>query len=528
MRLEQAFDVAIIGYGPTGQALALALARAGHSVVVIERHRELYPLPRAVAYDDEIARFFDQLGVSEQLADKIEAPSTYQWRNAARELLLDIDWTGVGPSGWPRSVMFSQPALEAVLHHQVQRHASVRLYRGWAATEVRQTAEQVEIEARPVDPQTLGLAVNGAALRVRARYLVGSDGANSFVRNSIGSKLQDLGFSADWLVVDVQPKVPGTTLPHGAAQCWQLCDPARPTTVVSGGPGRRRWEFMALANETLEELNRADVAWRLLAPWGITPENAILERHAVYRFKGALADVWSSGRVMIAGDAAHLTPPFAGQGMCAGMRDAVALAWRLDLALRGTHSAALFESYGIERAHHAAYWIHFAIELGKVICVLDPAAAAQRDAGMMAAQADPSLAPPPPPPPRLGPGVIAPGQAHAGLLSVQGVVKRAGTSAANLFDRVLGRGFVLLARRFDPQAALSAGNAAFWHKIGGLSAQLAPAGTVQDSNGTYQQWFDSLGAEAVLMRPDFYLYGTASTPDEVNALVGLLADQLKQ
>ena len=170
-------------------------------------------------------------------------------------------------------------------------------------------------------------------MEVQARYLVGADGAHSVIRAAMGSSLMDLGFSADWLVVDVQPR-PGTKLSVDDDVMLQICDPARPTTVVSGGPGRRRWEFMALEGETLEDLNCVERAWALLAPWHVTSEHAVLERHAVYRFRGAVADKWRQGRVFIAGDAAHLTPPFAGQGLCAGVRDAAALAWRLDFALR--------------------------------------------------------------------------------------------------------------------------------------------------------------------------------------------------
>ena len=154
--------------------------------------------------------------------------------------------------------------------------------------------------------ETLAVGTDGAEQRIRARYVVGCDGANSFVRDHMGTGLTDLGFFYDWLILDV--------IPHDQQREWkpfnlQICDPRRPTTVVSGGPGKRRWEFMRLPNETIEELNNEQTAWRLLQPWNLAPDNAVLERHTVYTFQARWADRWRDGRILIAGDAAHLMPP---------------------------------------------------------------------------------------------------------------------------------------------------------------------------------------------------------------------------
>ena len=169
---------------------------------------------------------------------------------------------------------------------------------------------------------------------VTTRYVVGADGANSLVRQWIGSTVTDLGYFHDWLVIDLLMHAPLEDFDF-SPPAWQLCDPARPTTLVPGGPGRRRFEFMRLPTETVDELNEAETAWNLLAPWGITPATAKLERHTVYTFQARWCDTWRKGRLLLAGDSAHLMPPFAGQGMCSGLRDAFALAWRLDLVLDG-------------------------------------------------------------------------------------------------------------------------------------------------------------------------------------------------
>jgi hypothetical protein len=348
---------------------------------------------------------------------------------------------------------------------------------------------------------------------------VGCDGANSFVRERIGSGWHDLGFHFDWLVVDLLPSDPRWEGPLN----WQLCDPARPTTLVSGGPGRRRFEFMRLPHETLDELNRTDTAWRLLERWGLSPANAKLERHAVYTFRARWADRWRNGRVLLAGDAAHQMPPFAGQGMCAGLRDAANLAWKLDLVLRGLASEALLDSYTTERAPHVSAMIQLSVALGRVICVADPAEAAARDRRMIA-EARGRAAPIDPALPPLGPGCFAPGSPAAGQLFVQDLVRHRGVSG--LFDDVVGRGFALLSPAGDPAAALDAESAAFLAGLGGLTAHVGPGAPVEDLKGGYARWFAKHGAALALVRPDFAVFGTAAALDGARALVRALRAQL--
>lgn len=504
-------DVIVVGCGPTGLVLALLLARQGHSVAMIERHPDLYPLPRAIAYDHEVARVLDATGVTKAMAPLVGIPGVYQWRNAARELLFELGWNGAGLSGFSHSYIFNQTQLEAVLNEAALASPHIQIHRGLEARSFRQDENGVTLTADPVGRPK-------EATDFRGRYLVGADGANSVVRAGMGGALQDLGFMADWLVVDVLPARPDVKLPVDDDVMLQICDPARPTTVVSGGPGRRRWEFMALEGETQDDLNHPEHAWALLAPWGVTPNNAVLERHAVYRFRGAGADKWRAGRVFIAGDAAHLTPPFAGQGLCAGVRNSAALAWRLDAALRGRATEAMLDSYGSERAQHAAVWVNVAIELGKVICVLDPTAAAERDKNLIAARRDPSLAPPPPPLPNLGPGMTLQGKG-CGQLAAGGKVSFGGKTGH--FDNVVGRGFVLLSRRDDPARSLSPEMLAFWKEIGGVSAGFGPQG-VSDDAGAYSAWLDDLGADTALVRPDFYVFGTGSGPGAADNLVAKL------
>ena len=321
-------------------------------------------------------------------------------------------------------------------------------------------------------------------------------------------------FSFDWLVVDVIPHAERVWYP----KAWQLCDPRRPTTIVPGGPGRRRWEFMALPGETAEDMNRAEVAWRLLAPWDITSENATLERHAVYKFRGQWATSWREGRVFIAGDAAHLTPPFAGQGMCSGIRDSAALAWRLDLVLRGVAPYGVFDSYDPERSANVQEWIDFAVELGKVICVPDPEAASQRDREMLAARARPDFRPPAKPSPRLGRGLRLDGAPGSGLLGPQGLVEMNGRRG--LFDDLVGVRFAVIARSAAILGEISEANRKALDRLGAAVVHFDEnAGGLKDVEDTYRRFLDGLDCEAMLARPDFYLQGAARNAAELNRLL---------
>ena len=219
---------------------------------------------------------------------------------------------------------------------------------------------------------------------------MGCDGANSTVRDLLGVPFDDRGFYYDWLVVDVALHEPRVFDPPNL----QVCDPRRPTTVVSGGPGRRRWEFMCLPGESLETLDEEAAAWAFLEPWDVRPDNATMVRHAGYRFRARWATRWHEGRIFLAGDAAHQTPPFAGQGMCAGLRDAANLAWKLDYVLGHPGATALLETYDTERIPQAAAVIEVATELGRVICIPDAEEARARDE-QMAPLVPPAAAPVP-------------------------------------------------------------------------------------------------------------------------------------
>lgn len=509
-------DVAIVGCGPVGQLLAMLLGQRGHRVAILERHPEFYPLPRAVTFDDETARTLSGLGIDPDTDPKMEFfDEDYFLKNGEKQILQTLNWRGEQPTGWRRWYWFNLPELQERFQDMLDAMPEVALHRAFEVQGVRQHPDHVEVHG------TSRAGAEPEKQMITAKFVVGADGANSIIRELIGTTMTDLGFFYDWLIIDIKNtgKVPYDP------PIWQFCDPARPQTLVPGGPGRRRWEIMLLPGETAADVANPEACWRFIAPWGSNPSNCELERFAVWRFQAKWADTWVKGRMAIAGDAAHLTPPFAGQGMCAGMRDAVNLFWRLDLILKGLAGPGLLDGYGGERIEHTKYWLNVAVEIGKVICVLDPAEAAARDAAMLAAIADPSLAPPAPPPPALGPGnwIASPG---ASLLSRQGRVAWDGRRGR--FDDFVPRGWHLIGLDHRPGADLPADVRARFQALGGsrINVSTTPApDAIFDENGAYADWFAELGADVVLVRPDHYVAFSARR-DELGAKLGQLLDGL--
>lgn len=337
---RSAHDVAIVGFGPTGASLALSLGLQGLRVVVYERSAAPYSQPRACHLDAEIARILARYGLEEHLHRilTVSAGMEYVDRDGAR--LFTFEGFEREPLlGWHEDYVFVQPELEAALRAGVA---------GLPGVEVRSPAE-----APPLD-----------VLLGDAEYVVGCDGAASAVRQAMGAGLVDLDYDEPWLVVDVmlrrepQPPLPGII--------QQVCDPQRLATFVPSHGAHRRWEFLLADGE------RPD-PWTLLAPWGVSPDNCDLVRAVPYRFHALIADRWSGGpggRVFIAGDAAHMMPPFMGQGMCSGIRDADNLGWKLGEVLRGEAPPSLLETYERERAPHARQVTAMSIEAGRTLARL--------------------------------------------------------------------------------------------------------------------------------------------------------------
>jgi len=303
----------------------------------------------------------------------------------------------------------------------------------------------------------------------------------------------------------------------------QHCNPSRPHVEVNNGPRHRRWEFMVMPGEDPAEFASEERVWQLLAGH-LAPDEGTIVRHAVYEFRSKVARTANRGRVALVGDAAHVMPPFMGEGLCSGLRDANNLAWRLDLLLSGALDAALLDAYTEERRPHNEAMIRVSLEMGKVSCTTDRGAAEARDAAFRT-----GITPPPPPVPHLVTGTLR-GAADpvSGRLTPQGVV-RTPAGQEGRFDDVVGKGFSLVTVSGDPAAILAPAERDFLASIDAFVVTLDPAveGSLVDLDGALGEFLQAEGRVAMISRPDGYGFGSAAAVEEIGGLVGDLRRRLR-
>ncbi|MER5258114.1 bifunctional 3-(3-hydroxy-phenyl)propionate/3-hydroxycinnamic acid hydroxylase [Streptomyces sp. NPDC002855] len=495
--------VAVIGAGPVGLTAALLLAQNDVPCEVFERHPAPYPLPRAVHMDDEVMRILQAVHVADEFAARSRPTLGMQLVDSRHRLLARFPREeALGTHGFPQANMFDQPELEAILRNRLAQEPRAHLH---GSTEVLGLTLPHPGTHTPARLRVKDLH-SGTERTLSASAVLGCDGAASLTRQAIGSRHQVLGRPQDWLVVDVRCPVP---LP-----AWdgvhQVCDPARPATYMRIADDRYRWEFR-LDDEAAAAVNGRSRVLRLLAPWtGDVPDQQLdVVRMARYTFRAQVADHWRQDRVFLLGDAAHLTPPFIGQGLGAGLRDAHNLAWKLARVLHGQSSEELLDTYESERRPHATHLVRTAVRIGHAMTSAHPAANATRRAaiavgrhtGLLSRAALSTVSPP------LHGGPLArrshlPGRgARPGRQCPQPPVLGPDGRPARL-DDLLGSGFALL----TSQPATAAEQRLAQALPARLISVLAPGGDgpgtgdpVTDTTGTLRAW---LHGGSALLRPD--------------------------
>jgi 3-(3-hydroxy-phenyl)propionate hydroxylase len=522
--MPMTYDALIVGFGPVGATMANLLARRGLRVGVVEAELEIYDKPRALTFDHEVMRIFQACGLADRIAEfTAPHPGTHYLGIDGRVIKKFESMPPPYPLTWPPTSTFVQPEIERVLRDGVAASAAVDVLLGYRGVGFTQDDQAVTLTVRDIE---------GKERVLQTRALLGCDGANSFVRKLLDIPLEDLGFDEWWMVVDTRIRRPVDLPPR----CFQYCWPSRPATFIPGPGNLRRWEIKLLPGERPEEFGRYESVVQQLSRF-VDPSCVEIWRSAVYRFHALLAERWRHGRVFLLGDACHQTPPFLGQGMCAGIRDAANLAWKLAMVLQHDAPDALLDSYEQERKPHVRTLVATAKEFGQIIGELDPAAARIRDETLRgqlergeAETIRQRFVP------DLTTGIIDrhPGAPGAGSLFVQPRVQRQdATDDEILLDDLLQFRFLIATTAAEAQAWLTPESREVWRRLGGERIVIAPpehtrqpdglAGDdikyLAETDGLFAAWMSQHSGAAVVVRPDRYVFGTARDAAQLNRLI---------
>ncbi|MDQ2905309.1 MAG: bifunctional 3-(3-hydroxy-phenyl)propionate/3-hydroxycinnamic acid hydroxylase [Chloroflexota bacterium] len=524
------YPVVIVGAGPTGLVLANLLGGEGIRTLLIERYPSTGREPRAVSLDDESLRTLQTLGLASEVLQHVVPGYGSQYYSPGGRCFVKVEPSDT-PYGYPRRNAFRQPILERQLREGLERFSHIETRFGSTLETLAQDASGVVIGITgPEDLHT----------RIACDYLIGCDGASSTVRNLLGISLAGSTFHERWLIIDLENS--DTSSPHTKV----FCDPRRPCISLPGPDRTHRFEFKLHSHERDEALLIPEVIQNLLHTHGADPNSTIV-RKVVYRFHARLADHWSKGRVFLAGDAAHLSPPFAGQGMNSGIRDAHNLAWKLAWVLRGQLGPHLLDTYERERRAHTSAMIRLALQMGSVMAPRHflSAWAVQnmfRVLGLFpAAQAYVSQMKYKPKPRFLAGFLVSPGQRRSqtivGSLFPQPFVETKEGKMV-LLDDVLGNGFSLLALTAQPELAFAFTTQPIWSYLGVQRVALLPVGTpwrdtseitlVRERDQALMALRAKYADSVLLLRPDHYVAARmpvaeiAQRSDLIEALLHLI------
>jgi 3-(3-hydroxy-phenyl)propionate hydroxylase len=509
MTPDKVWPAVVVGAGPNGLTIANLLARYGVDVLLVERNESTVQEPRAVSIDDESLRTMQAIGVVDAVLSRVVLGYGSDYFSSGGSCFLRVRPTA-NEYGYPKRNAFRQPVFEQQLRdYFCARAGNETRSEAWFSTELidfRQGPDAVDLVLRRAD---------GSLAEISTRYLVACDGGRSFVREKLGIKLSGSTFRERWLILDLEE-----TRDH-TRDTKVFCDPARPCLSLPGPDRTRRFEFMLHEGETEPEVTSPEFTQKLLSRHG--EEHTPLRRSRVYTFHARMADRWRDGRIFLVGDAAHLSPPFAGQGMNSGIRDAHNLAWKLAAVLQGRLGPRLLETYEQERRQHAWEMILLALRMGKVMM---PRSAWSAFALQTAFRCL-SVVPPArayfaemkyKPKPRFDAGFLARGSNHAaasliGRLFPQPNVRCADRTA--LLDEFLGNNFALVSFPQIPPNVFERLPSKLWPPLNLQRLAIRAPGDstpvpygvtrVTDVEGDFSRSMKNVPPGLALIRPDRYV-----------------------
>jgi 3-(3-hydroxy-phenyl)propionate hydroxylase len=497
--LPDKVDVLLVGLGPVGAAAANLLGRYGVRTLAIDKATQIYTAPRAIVLDNEALRILQMAGLEDgafaiQAIPRVEMHSPLFGNYARANIAGHVDCH-------PQLVTFFQPELERVLRTRLAQYACVHVALGVELAGYREVGQGIHA--------TLKLD-GGATHQVLASYMVGADGSHSLVRQLAGIAFDGKTFTQDWLVVDA------LDVPTPIDHVEFICDPRRPSPHMAAPGNRQRWEFMLHEGETREQMETPEQIRRLLAPW-CDADRVTIERTAVYRFHARIVDRFSTGRVFLAGDAAHITPPFVGQGLVAGLRDVANLCWKLAWVTQGRAAPETLDSYDVERRPHARKIIQMALWMGRLVMPRNRLTAFAVHGLMALLQSMPFTRAffeelKFKPSSRFGHGLFHSGRSRTGLMRgaplPQGLVRRSPDTPCVPSDEVFGQSLALVGFGCDPAPLLAPGLAAAWEAAGGSIVHLRHRGQAGHPERSWEDMTDALVPRAApvgwiaVVRPD--------------------------